>query len=184
MYKLFPLSFYPSNTHSLSLSFSLSLSVSLFLSLTLSLSLFFSHSLSLFSLTHSLSFSISLFLSFSLSLSLSFSISLFLSFSHSIYFFLFCCSFIEEDVQNILLTKTTAVRNAAALSYRRMRGLCFLAVVFVAQLSNAAIATIIYNIATNVRLNKKARSRQRVHIIPQSNLHNVHCTMYIIHCKL
>ena len=34
--------------------------------------------------------------------------------------------------QTILLTKTTAARNGAALSYPRVRGLYFLAVVFVA----------------------------------------------------
>ena len=32
---------------------------------------------------------------------------------------------------SILLTKTTATQNEAVLSYHRLRGLCFLAVVFV-----------------------------------------------------
>ena len=36
----------------------------------------------------------------------------------------------------ILLTKTTAARNAVALSYRSVRGLYFLAVVFVRSIYN------------------------------------------------
>ena len=35
----------------------------------------------------------------------------------------------------ILLTKTTAAQNENALSYHRVRGLCFLAVVFAATIS-------------------------------------------------
>ena len=38
---------------------------------------------------------------------------------------------------NILLTKTTAARNGVAFSYRSVRGLYFLVVVFVATIDNA-----------------------------------------------
>ena len=41
----------------------------------------------------------------------------------------------------ILLTKTTAAKNEVALSYDRVRGLCFLAVVFVA----AIVSSLIYD---------------------------------------
>ena len=45
------------------------------------------------------------------------------------FFVSFCFEFVF--IVYILLTKTTAARNGVALSYHRVRGLCFLAVVFV-----------------------------------------------------
>ena len=106
-----------------------------FLSFTISLNL------PLFFL--SLSFSLSLFLYLNLSLSFSRTICLFLSFSpyHNI-----CLSKRESNEtdrrknkaserkkrnDNILFTKITATQTEVALSYHRVRGLYFLAVIFV-----------------------------------------------------
>ena len=55
---------------------------------------------------------------------------------YSVYCILFLSStqqhisFGMYDVLAILLTKTTAVQNEVALSYHRVRGLCFQAVIF------------------------------------------------------
>ena len=42
---------------------------------------------------------------------------------------------LNPNAIHILLTKTTAARNGAALSYHSLRGLCFLAVVFTATIA-------------------------------------------------
>ena len=42
---------------------------------------------------------------------------------------------LNPNAIHILLTKTTAARNGAALSYHSVRGLCFLAVVFAATIA-------------------------------------------------
>ena len=44
-----------------------------------------------------------------------------------------------SSVKTIFLKKTTAAENEAALSYHRLRGLCFLAVVFVRSIYNHII---------------------------------------------
>ena len=48
------------------------------------------------------------------------------------------------DIHSTLLTKTTAARNEVALSYHNVRGLYFLAVIFVGTI--LYIHTILYNI--------------------------------------
>ena len=56
---------------------------------------------------------------------------------HSVYYMLKSIHFTVNSLfktplsRSIHLTKTTAAQNEVALSYRSMRGLCFLAVVFV-----------------------------------------------------
>ena len=136
---------------------SLHFSRSLCLSLSLSLSLSFSHSLSLsvslshshtHTHTHSLSLSLSLLFSHTLlvspilspflSYTVCFSDILSLPFSHtqsfSLSLSLSLCPSIDSlfwcHAATILLTKTTAAQKEVALSYHRVRGLDFLAVVF------------------------------------------------------
>ena len=61
---------------------------------------------------------------------------------------MFLCS--QLKVTTILLTKITAARNAVALSYDRMRGLCFLAVFFAVTITSLSSLNFVTSIVTVV----------------------------------